>query len=283
MMKKIGFIDYYLSEWHANSYPAWFKEVCEKTGLNYEVAYAYAEKNVSPVDGKTTDEWCEKYGVKKCATVKELCDKSDFVIILAPTNPETHLELCKEAFRYCKGGRMYIDKTFAPDLKTAKEIFSLAKEGDIDFFSTSALRYCSDFNGLKNVKSITTFYGGSNLEEYIIHQIESVVKVMAAPADKLKAEKDGETTKYEIMFKDGRSAFMEFNVNNGYRAKIEYTDGAVTDKILAPGYFVTLSEKILNFFETGLADFDKSETLEVMNIRDNAIKAKEETGVWLKL
>lgn len=283
MIKKIGFIDYYLSEWHANSYPAWFKEVCEKTGLNYEVAYAYAEKNVSPVDGKTTDEWCEKYGVKKCSTVKELCEKSDFVIILAPTNPETHLKLCKEAFGYCKGGRMYIDKTFAPDLKTAKEIFSLANECDIDFFSTSALRYCSDFNGLKNVKSITTFYGGSNLEEYIIHQIESVVKVMAAPADKLRAEKDGETIKYEIMFKDGRSAFMEFNVNNGYRAKIEYTDGTVTDKTLTPGHFVTLSEKILNFFETGSVDFDKSETLEVMNIRDNAIKAKEETEVWLKL
>lgn len=29
-MKKIGFIDYYLSEWHANNYPIWIKEICEK-------------------------------------------------------------------------------------------------------------------------------------------------------------------------------------------------------------------------------------------------------------
>jgi len=282
-MKKIGFIDYYLSEWHANSYPAWFKEACGKTGLNYEVAYAYAEKDVSPADGKTTDEWCEKYGAKKCGSIKEVCEKSDFVLVLAPTNPETHLRLCEEVFRYCKGGRTYIDKTFAPDLETAKKIFALAKENDVDFFSTSALRYCPDFENLKNVKSITTFYGGSNLEEYIIHQIESVVKVMAAPAEKLKAEKYGETIEYEISFRDGRRAFMEFNVNNGYRAKIEFEDGRVTDKTLTSGHFLILSEKILNFFETGQIDFDKSETLEVMNIRDNAIKAKEETGVWLKL
>lgn len=35
-MKKIGFIDYYLSEWHANNYPAWIKEI----NPEFEIAYA---------------------------------------------------------------------------------------------------------------------------------------------------------------------------------------------------------------------------------------------------
>ena len=26
-MKKIGFIDFYLDEWHANNYPAWIREL----------------------------------------------------------------------------------------------------------------------------------------------------------------------------------------------------------------------------------------------------------------
>ena len=34
-MKKIGFVDYYISEWHANNYPLWIKEACEKAGLDY--------------------------------------------------------------------------------------------------------------------------------------------------------------------------------------------------------------------------------------------------------
>ena len=49
-MKKIGFVDYYISEWHANNYPAWIKEACQKKGLDFEVKYVWAEEYVSPVD-----------------------------------------------------------------------------------------------------------------------------------------------------------------------------------------------------------------------------------------
>ena len=42
-MKKIGFIDYYISEWHANSYPKWIEEANEALGTDYKVAYAWAE------------------------------------------------------------------------------------------------------------------------------------------------------------------------------------------------------------------------------------------------
>ena len=51
-MKKIGFVDYYLSEWHANNDPAWFAEVAP----DYQIAYAWAEKDVSPRDGVTSAE-----------------------------------------------------------------------------------------------------------------------------------------------------------------------------------------------------------------------------------
>lgn len=282
-MYKIGFIDYYLSEWHANNYPAWIKQVCDETGLDYKVSYAYAEKDVSPVDGVTTDEWCKKYGVEKCETIAELCKKSDYVIILAPTNPETHLRLCKSAFEANPGARMYIDKTFAPDYKTAKEIFALAEKYDIRFFSTSSLRYCADYDNLTDVESISTYYGGSNIEEYIIHQIESVVKVMAAAIKRVKAEQNGDDTDFDLEFADGRHAYMHFNVNNGYRAAIKFKNGEVIDKSLTPGYFPRLTKKILEFFQNGTTDFDNSETLEVMKIRDAVLEAKDKTGVWFEL
>jgi hypothetical protein len=32
-MKTVGFIDYFLNEWHANEYPAMIKEYNEKNGL----------------------------------------------------------------------------------------------------------------------------------------------------------------------------------------------------------------------------------------------------------
>ncbi len=282
-MYKIGFIDYYLSEWHANNYPAWFSQVCERSGYDFTVAYAYAPVEVSPVDGITTDEWCAKYGVERCGSVKELCEKSDYVVILAPSNPETHLELCREAFPHYQGRRMYIDKTFAPDLETAKEIFALAEKYDVKFFSTSALRYCINFKDIKNVESVTTYYGGSNLEEYIIHQIESVVKIMGAGAERIKAESDGEAIVYDIEFSDGRIAHMNYKEDNGYRARVEFADGSVWEDSLTGGHFIYLSEKILDFFLTGEIDYDSTQTLDVMAIRDKAIYAKEHRGIWLTL
>ena len=37
---KIGFIDYFLDEWHANNYPKFIADEC---GDDFTVAYAYAE------------------------------------------------------------------------------------------------------------------------------------------------------------------------------------------------------------------------------------------------
>ena len=56
-MKKIGFIDYYLDEWHANNYPAWIELACEKLGVSAEIAYVWAE-DPAPEGKMTTAEWC---------------------------------------------------------------------------------------------------------------------------------------------------------------------------------------------------------------------------------
>ena len=72
-MKKIGFIDCFLSNWHANNYPAWIRESCQERGLEYEVAYAWAEVEVSPRDGKTTDQWCAENNVVRCNSIEEIC------------------------------------------------------------------------------------------------------------------------------------------------------------------------------------------------------------------
>jgi len=44
-MKTVGFIDYFLDEWHANKYPAMIKE---RTNGEFQVKYAY---------GKVDCEW----------------------------------------------------------------------------------------------------------------------------------------------------------------------------------------------------------------------------------
>ena len=91
-MKTIGCVDFYLSEWHADNYPAWIEQANRELGLDYSLKYACAEQYVSPFDGVNTDVWCEKYDVERCDTIAELCEKCDAVIVLAPSNPEKHLQ-----------------------------------------------------------------------------------------------------------------------------------------------------------------------------------------------
>ena len=52
-MKIVGFIDYYLDEWHANNYPRIINELTEG---EFQVKYAYGKID-SPIGGITNAEW----------------------------------------------------------------------------------------------------------------------------------------------------------------------------------------------------------------------------------
>lgn len=44
-MKNIGFIDFFLDEWHANNYPQWIRENLASLGRDCNLTYAWAEIN----------------------------------------------------------------------------------------------------------------------------------------------------------------------------------------------------------------------------------------------
>lgn len=281
-MKKIGFVDYYISEWHANNYPVWFKEICEQTGEEFQVKYAWAEEYVSPVDGRNTDEWCKEFGVEKCESLQELCEKADYILVLSPSNPEKHLGYAKEVLKYKKN--TYIDKTFAPDYKTAKEIFDIAENYGTKFFSSSALRYGTELDEMLGAQAIITTGGGSNLDEYIIHQIEMVVKVIGEQAQKLRVEKQGNNQYLmRVAFENDKQATMLYTCRYGFTACAEKANGETVNKPIASNTFNCLLTDILRFYKTGEVSFDTKQTLEVMKIREAVIKGKEKLGEWIEL
>ncbi len=281
-MKTIGFVDYYVSEWHANNYPIWIKELCDGTGDDFCVRYAWAEEYVSPVDGRNTDEWCAAFGVERCKTIEELCEKSDYIVVLAPSNPEKHLAYAEKVLRYKKN--TYIDKTFAPDYSIAKRIFDIAEQNGTKFFSSSALRYADELNDVEKCVSIITTGGGSNLDEYVIHQAEMVVKAIGAKAKKLKVEQQGnQQYLISVLFEGDKRATIIFSPSYGFSFNAVTADDENPSKQINSDFFKTLISDMLNFFNTGKPSFDISQTLEVMKIRGGAIKGKGKLGKWIKL
>lgn len=279
-MKKIGFADYYISEWHANNYPKWFKEICDEKGLSYEVSYAWAEKYDSPVDGRNTDQWCREFGVTKCETIEELCEKSDYIVVLAPSNPEKHLEYARTVLKYKKN--TYIDKTFAPNFSEAKEIFDLGEKYGTKFFSTSALRYADELSEIEGAGCIITTGGGRTIDEYIVHQVEMVVKVLKAKPLAVKVESQGSQYIARVKFEGGKMATMNYSSSYGFTVCGDLGDKTIYKTASSP-FFKNLMADILNFFETGEAPFDVNETLDVMRIREGVLKGTKELDKWINL
>ena len=278
-MKTIGFIDYFLNEWHANEYPGLIAAYNQKHGTDYKVQYAWAEMDIP--GGMSTDEWCQNHGVERCFTIEELCEKCDYVIVLAPSNPEKHLAYVKKVFA-C-GKSPYIDKTFAPDLSTAKAIYAAAKEHEVRFFSTSALRYATELNAyMGTANCIFTTGGGSNFDEYIIHQIEMAVKCLGVGAAKLCYQRNADQEWVEIDYADGKRGRMVFAPCLPFAALVSDESGGRYLPINS-AFFEGLIADVIHFFETGETSFSAEETLEVIKIREVAIQAQKSEKEWIVL
>ncbi len=276
-MKKIGFVDFYISEWHANNYPAWIREECENAGLDYSLSYVWAEQDVSPVDGISTAEWCREFGAAQCSTLEELCEKSDVIFILSPTNPEKHLPYAKVVLPY--GKPTYIDKTFAPSLDEAKEIFAIAEKYGTPFFSSSALRYEKALDEVEDCRSITVFISGRSVEEYIIHDIEMVVKKLGLGANRVSCHKNGNQMFFHLGYPDDRSACLVY-ASFGLPGSVimQSADGNGMTANPKGRIFNGLIADILRFFEDGKMSFDAAQTLEAIRVRDALLSSVDKCG-----
>ena len=84
-MIKVGFIDYFLDEWHANEYPGFFA----KQSDNVKVTCAYGHIQ-PPMEGKiSNEEWAEKKGIELKKSIEEVIEDSDCLVVLSPDNPES--------------------------------------------------------------------------------------------------------------------------------------------------------------------------------------------------
>ena len=269
-MKKIGIIDYFIDEWHSNTYLGLFEKASQALGVEYKVVYGYAEVEQ---DGKMhTDDWCAKNNVIRCNTIEELCEKSDNILILAPANPETHLRYAETALKY--GKTTYIDKTFAPDLETAKAIFAVAEKYNTKIFTSSALRYAEEIADYTDVKNVMIKGGGRSLEEYIIHQIEMAVKLTKGEQAKLAHVFSGDKQSTIVLEYAGRTVTLSYsNSGWGFSVDVETDKANCEYKNVEKGTeFYRLVESIVKFFETNEEPFDKKETLAVLAIRDAIMK-----------
>lgn len=268
-MKKIGFIDYYLDEWHANQYPKMIHEISEG---RMEVAYAYGE--IDAPSGRTNAQWAKEMNITLLESAEEVIEKSDYIIILSPNNPERHPELCKIA-ESCKKP-VYIDKTFAETADAALSIFKGYDIGGTPCWSASALAFSDELaecrrDGITAINSI----GSGFVQTYCIHQIEPIVQLMGTEAESVTYFGHEIYPTFEIRFAENRIARFTQCPGTKFSMQIAYSDGNYHNFTVQSPFFNRLIEKLVLFFETGEIPVPHAQTVAVMAIRAACFEAME--------
>lgn len=276
-MKTVGFIDYYLHEWHADNYPAWIKE---NSGGEFEVKYVWGDIDSPLPGGLTNRAWAERMGLTLCGTMEEVIEKSDCLVVLSPDNAEQHERLSR--LPLLSGKRVYVDKTFANEVTTAQHIFGFADEGGSPTFSTSALRFAPEYVGARREGLVAlNSWGPGNYETYSIHQIEPIVSLMGTEAERVMYLGNEALPGLQIAFSGGRFATMFNYGTSPFMMQGKYADDETALIRVESDFFQEFIRAMIAFFRTGEPPVRREETLAVVAIRQAGFEAAKAPGTWV--
>jgi hypothetical protein len=230
----------------------------------------------------------EKYGVKMCDTIEELCGSVD-AVLLESLDGRPKLEQVKPVLKARKP--VFLDKPMAGSLRDVLEIFRLAKKAKVPLFSSSSLRFSKDTQAVRHdaigkVKNAET-YGPCEIEPhhpdlfwYGVHGVESLFTIMGTGCQTVQrgSTADG---KIEVTgtWKGGRKGVFREDKNfhgsaNGEKgeAKAGSFDG-----------YVPLVAEIIKFFQTGVAPMKPEETIEIFAFMEAADESKRQGGAPVKI
>lgn len=266
--QRLAFVDFRLDNFHANVYLEAIRGPLAARGWTVSGCQALDE-----AEGRA---WAKKHDVPYCADAAALGAAADAFAVLAPSNPETHLDLCRRVFPL--GKPTYVDKTFAPDLAVAREIFALADRHGVAVQTSSALRYtnvqaaAAELGGAQAIRSLVAWGGGSSFGEYAIHPVEMTVSCLGPDAVRLLRRGDEKDSQLLIDFSGGRTAVVNVSVDSETDFAAALTTAAATRYVAVNGdtLFTDMAAGILDFLEAGRPLIDRRESLAIRRILDAA-------------
>lgn len=225
-------------------------------------------------------------GVEITSSITELLDKVDCVM-LETNDGNLHLEQAYEVFK--AGKVVFIDKPIGANLAQAIAIFQLAKQYNVPVFSSSALRYTTQSQKLRNGELGKVLgadcYSPAHLEPshadlawYGIHATEALFTVMGTGCVSVNRMSSEGTDVVVGLWNDGRIG----TVRGARTGKAPYGGNAATDQgVVSTGVYEgyeALLKEILKFFKTRIPPVTEKETLEIFTFIEAADISKSKGG-----
>ena len=276
-MLRIGFIDYFLDEWHANNYPDLIRRQGRAAGIAADVCFAWA--SIDKPNGLTTRAWCEAHGVTLCESQEQLVEASDALIVLSPDHCQMHESLAQLALQ--SGKPVYIDKTFSPDVASGQRMFDLAQRCNTPLCSSSALRFAPELAPYLHdagVSFVATTGPGSP-DTYLVHQAEMVVALLGDAPGRVLMTGGGQTWQVLADYGDRQAAMLQMPCQE-FTLSLSLPNG--DSRLLRPsGFFDGLAASMLSFFHTGIPPVSRTQTMAVMALLEAAGQAASAPGEWI--
>ena len=121
----LAFLDHHLDNWHAKVF----------LGLLREQGHEVVAYETDPIEG----DWCAAHGVPRAGSLDDAIDQADGIMLLAPDDIESHLDLALAAIP--SGKPLWVDKLLAPTYDEAIRITRAAEYHSTPLTSGSSLRH----------------------------------------------------------------------------------------------------------------------------------------------
>ena len=266
--KRIGFIDLFIDEWHANNYPKWFREA--KRSGEFELGYAWEAETREGL--RNLQQWCAEMGMTPASSIEEVVENSDCICVLAPSNPEAHEWLAELPLK--SGKPVYIDKPFADSQSAAERLFTLAEKYNTPLMSSSALRFSDELlsGKVQEMKPhlFCTTGSGSTFDEYGIHQLEMVVSVMGTDVKNIKFTGDAKKLTLALEYGNGNLAQVAYSACLPFSITACNEKSAVTFSQMNR-MFNNLIDSMLDFFADGKSRVPKEETICIATLLEKSV------------
>lgn len=265
--RRIGFVDLNLDNYHANVFLQALRGPLASRGFT-----------VTGATGTKIPEsraWAEKNGIPFFESDAELNAAVDFFMVLAPSNPEVHLDLCRRILPFRKP--TYVDKTFAPNQDVARQIFALADQHGTAVQTTSALRYTNVQEEVRKaapakVEHMITWGGGGSFDEYAIHPLELLISVMGHEATALMRRGTPERAQLLVEFSGGRTGVVNVfpKTNTNFAASFTTDKATRHVEVEVAKIFANNLAAILDFFAAGKPNIERRESMAIARLLDAA-------------
>ena len=243
---------------------------------------------LSDMDGTLLSKGASNVSYRTVRAIRTLLDVG---VRFAPATGRQAFELderffgvreCYETAIAANGKRVYVDKTFAPDYETAKRIFDIAEKSNTPCYSTSALRYATEYQNIGEVDAIAS-WGPYSFDTYSIHQLEPVMMLIHAKPQSVCFVPGVHGYTLLIRFEDGRTATINgFDMHSPFMMNIALKDKCCIVNVQSD-YFGGFIKNLVRFFETGEGAVPHEETLRIMAVRGAGLKAAQKPGQWVNI